>query len=235
MGQNKIPKSQESLYKDIQQSLKKITSLCGSEDVNDTSKSLDENDYQTYKEERKKIIQAIELTVKLQEKPFDFSPLYNEIKDKKFWKVIQDNVSRMTKEFFTVAPYRKLDLGTRLDIIKKSFETIYFQRENKKFLAEILEDTALSNAAFEVLMESEFTIICSYISKRRFKIFLSNRICLDDADLEFIWDLYQQNFQTLLTIVSLRNSARIEDRIRFLTNRVDELDDILYSALSQDE
>lgn len=220
-------KNEKNLYEDIRQSVEKITSLCGTENIQDASLNLNNDEYSQYEEECKKIVRTIENIVRLQEKPFDFTCLLNEVADEEFWENIKHRVDRAVKCFLTVVPYRKLDEHVRLELLEKSFDIIYLQRESRSFLSEILGDELLSDAIHEILRESEFMIVANYASKRLFKNFVTRKANLDDKDLDVIWDLYEQNFSTVFTNVSLKNHFRLSEQIRLLADKIDELEDLL--------
>lgn len=222
-----VAKNEQKLYDDILRSIKEITLICGTENIQDALLDLDDEEFEEYEKQCKNIVNTIGDIVRLQEKSFDFTPLFSEIPDKEFWEDIKEDVERIVRGFLTVIPYRRLDVQNRLKLLEQSFDIIYLQREYKKFLSEVLGDSMLADAVYVVLMESENIIVSNYASKRFFKDALSKKIKLDEKDLDVIWNLYEQNFSTILTIVSLKNHLRLVNHIRHLSDRIDELEGIL--------
>lgn len=216
-------KAEDKLYGSILQSIEKITAICGVEHIEDVALGLNDKEYEIYEKECDNIVSFIRDIVREQEKPFDFSILMNQLPDEGFWDSIKEEVDWAVRKFMDVLPYRRLDRKKRLELVERSFYMIYLQRENRKFLSESIGDPLLSEAVYEILMESEFMVVVNYASKRRFKNFLIHNVKLEEDDLNYIWDLYHQNFSTVLTYVSLKNDFRIMEHINDLEDKFQEL------------
>ncbi len=75
----------------------------------------------------------------------------------------------------------------------------------------------------------------NYASKRRFKKFLISNVMLEEDDLNYIWDLYNQNFSIVLTYVSLKNDSRIMEHIYNLEEKFEDLLNTLGLAAKMQE
>ena len=84
-------------------------------------------------------------------------------------------------------------------------------------------------------MESEYMVVVNYASKRRFKKFLISNVMLEEDDLNYIWDLYNQNFSIVLTYVSLKNDSRIMEHIYNLEEKFEDLLNTLGLAAKMQE
>lgn len=229
-----LEEKEQTAYEKILEIVKSITDLYGTEEIEENALELEEEEYKSYQKECGKLIDAIVELVKLQEKAFDFSSLSNEIQDEEFWKEIQENVQRKTKYFMKVLPYRKQEKERRLELLEKGFDILYKQRENRQFLRETIEEEALANALYEIFQESEYAIMILYASKRRFKKFVSDNSCLEDEDLEYIWELYEQNFSAVQPVALSKRNARLENMVNYLIRRVDALENLMFGADEED-
>lgn len=179
--------------KDLDQKIidivKNIINLCGTENIADTALELEEEEYGQYQEKCEELVDAIVDVVKFQEKEFNFETFYEQIPDEEFWTDIEEAVQESVDDFMKVIPYRKLPKEKRLQLLKKGFDIIYVQRENREFLAESIGDQIIADALYKILMESEYAIGVSYVSKRRFKNFVMERSGIQDEDMEYIWKI----------------------------------------------
>ncbi len=205
----------------------------GSDYLEERAFELEHDDYEKYRAECKKLVDVIVKLVKLQEKPFDIESLKGEVKDEGFWREIEEDVGRLTVDFLRVLPFRKAEKEKRRRILAESFDIIYLQYENKKYLEDIIKDDEIVEAVYEILMASEYMIVEMYASKRRFQEFLAEYLCLEEEDMELIWNLYQQEFASICSMVSMRNTARAARRMNYLSKKMDDLEDMLLLALDE--
>ncbi|HBA97902.1 MAG TPA: hypothetical protein DCZ23_07330, partial [Lachnospiraceae bacterium] len=123
--------------------------------------------------------------------------------------------------------YRKLEENKRLELLRKTFDVVYIQRENKKFLADAIRNFQLADALFEIIQASEYIIVIMYVSKRRFREFIVNDLAIADADVEYIWTLYEQHLEIVQKIATLKNNIRLANRINSLSDTIYDLSSLL--------
>lgn len=219
---------EKRLKEQMQKIVKLMIQICGRDNILDSSLELEQEEYETYDCLREDLIAVIGGIVRLQEKPFDFTSLRQEVRDEEFWNEIEEEVDRFVKRFFIVVPYRKLDEHTRLELLEKSFRIIYLERENRKYLTKALEDPQLSQAVYEILRESEFMIVNNYVSKRIYKDFLEQNLKLEQTDMDFLWNLYEHDFSTVMRYVFLKTNSGMMRQLVQLNKKVDDLEDLIY-------
>lgn len=221
---------EKRLKEQMQKIVKLMIQICGREHIQDSLLELEQEEYERYDRLREDLIAVIGGIVRLQEKPFDYTSLRQEVQDEEFWDEIEEEVDRFVKRFFIVVPYRKQDEHTRLELLEKSFRIIYLERENRKYLTKTLEDPQLSQAIYEILRESEFMIVNNYVSKRLYKDFLEQNLKLEQTDMDFLWDLYEHDFTIVMRYVFLKNNSGIMRQLVQLNKKVDDLEDLIYAA-----
>ena len=209
--------------------------MCGAKAIEDTALDFNDDDYDKYRLRREELIDNIVNIVKLQEKQFDFKAFQTDIQDNEFWEGIEEAVKLRTRSFMKVIPYRKLENEKRFELIDKGFDIVYQQRENLQFLIQEIDDEALARALFEVLVGSEYVMVNHYASKRQFKDVVIDNICLQDEDLEYIWDKYTSNIALVEKIAAVRRNIRLEKQLSYLTNRVSYLENLLQLMLDDKE
>lgn len=220
-------KEEKKLCESVVEIFREIVTLCGTEDVENKAFDLEEEEYEKYIAERDKLIDTIVKIVKLREELFDFRELNTEVQDEEFWDSIERAVTKRVGGFMKVIPYRKLEKEKRLELIDKGFELIYCEREDRKFLIHAMGDEILADALLEILLGSEYVIATMYVSKRRFMAMVKNNICLQEEDLEYIWNKFEQNLSIVQAMAAVRANARVENRINYLLKRMDDLENLV--------
>lgn len=228
-------KEEKELYELISEISGQIVASCGAENIEDTAFELEEEEYERYVLERNRLVGAIVRLVKLKEELLDFHKLNTEIQDEEFWENIEKDVINRTDGFMKVTPFRKLEKLKRWELLDRGFDLVYVERENREFMIQTIGDEILVDALLEILLGSEYVIATMYISKRRFMDTVKNNICLQEEDLKYIWDKYEQNLSMVQAMASVRTNARMENRIKFLLKRIDDLENLMVMAMNEDD
>lgn len=211
------------LFENVWEILSRIKEICGSEEIMESAISLSDEKFREFRKERGKLIETIVDIVKSQEKAFDSSVFWEKVSDKDFWRDIEKVVQKRTDSYLNVIPYRNLDKESRLQLIKKGFDTLYIQRENREFLIKEVETPEKADAIHEVLMECEYAIVSTCMSKRRFKDFVKSASGIENEELEYLWRIYDKNFEIVQRMVESKRYIALKNDIRKVEEQIGKL------------
>lgn len=224
---------QKNVKQKIEECIQEISDLChGSNTVSDAILDFDDDKYKIYEKQKEKLIKCICNMVKTNLEIPDFEQFYEQLPDVKFWNSTREIVEKRTKNYLNAVSYNSMETAKRMALLEKCFELVFGERENGDFIAEQFEDVKMARTVYGIMMESEYAIVTFYVSKRRFIIGMGESYGLVADDAEYIWNLFNSNFDMVERHEFHRRMILFSRKLDELTDTVDELQEEFDTLIS---
>lgn len=228
-----------SLNQSIEECIRGITDLIGKSDkISNVILEFDDDSYKVYEKQKELLIKGICNVTRIDLKMPDFEQFYKLLPDFEFWESIKQIVERRTKSYINAVSYNNLELEERILLLKKCFNLVFIERENRDFIVEQFDDEKIAKTLYGIIMESEYAIVTLYVSRRRFIMGMEESYGLAEDDAEYIWDIFKNNIDVVERHEYHKRMLFLHKKIDELTDTVDEVQeefDALLSILAEDE
>ncbi|MDE7179340.1 MAG: hypothetical protein K2O59_16180 [Lachnospiraceae bacterium] len=228
-----------SLNLSIDECIRGITDLIGKSDkVSNVILEFDDDSYKAYEKQKELLIKSICNVTRIDLKTPDFEQFYKILPDIDFWESIKQIVERRTRNYLNAISYNKLETEEKVLLLKKCFNLVFIERENRDFIVHQFDDEKIAKTLYGIIMESEFAIITLYVSRRRFIMGMEESYGLTENDAAYIWDLFENNLDVVEKHEYHKRMFVLHEKIDELTSTVDEVQeefDTLLSILSEGE
>lgn len=141
-----------------------------------------------------------------------------------FWGAIMKKTKEESKEYIQMEYWRDLKEHLRKELFRKIFEYNYLEKEDKEYISiQVGIDKSHVDAYIEFLLESEKNIFLYSISKRRYIKQLSYKFGIDNNDIEYVWEMFEENQKLIETLVDRRINTLILHRYEMLNKKINSI------------
>lgn len=146
-----------------------------------------------------------------------------------FLEIVKEELQESTISFIESEYMRKLDMPNFKESIEYALDNIIINKEFEREVAEHLRIDGTQLGYFAKFMNTaNDLIIIKRFTKNNFSVAMYNLFRLEIEKIEFIWELFQQNKDSLITsalLSAITSIRRANNNIDFLNKLLSDLDE----------